>query len=216
MDKTLKLRAFAEEAQKKHASDEQAKAAAEASALEKKTAQLEEEQRKSLELFKTIIQMREDLKKEQERAASLEAKLHKLDSVEENQLVRKNAELEDARKKLNEAQKLNEHLRASLEQEGANSAEMAKKLAALESNAGDSASTAEKELVAAIKQLEAEKKYSAELKATVEGLRENIKQDLSGKAAEMEKVRAMEARVAELTAVVEKIVGIAASSAGKL
>lgn len=215
MDKTLKLRAFAEETQKLSATEEKSRSVTEATALERKTAQLEEEQKKSLELFKTIIQMREDLKKEQERATALEAKLHKLDSVEGSQLARKNTELEEVKKKLEEVQKLNEHLRASLEQENANSAAMAKKLATLESNAGVSASAAEKELLGAREQLETEKKRSAELETTIEQLREGIKQDMAIKAAGAEKARALEAQVAELTAALERIAGIAASSGGK-
>ncbi len=56
--------------------------------------QLEEERSKTLKLLKEIVQLRESLK--QDRVlAEREAKLSRLATVEENQLARKNAQLEE-------------------------------------------------------------------------------------------------------------------------
>ncbi|MDP1635358.1 MAG: hypothetical protein Q8L69_11845 [Gallionellaceae bacterium] len=211
MDKTFKLRAYNPDANNEEAPGKAARDQIESSALEKKTALLEEEQKKSLELLKTIIRLREDLKHEQERSAGLEAKLHKLDAVEQNQLVRKNAELEEARNKLADVMKLNEQLRKSIEQEQAEAAEMAKKVAALEARVGQSAAVAEKELVARTEQLEAEKKRAQELNAMAEQLRENVKQEQVKTAAAAERAKEAEARERELSETLGKIAGIATS-----
>jgi len=211
MDKTFKLRAYNPDANKEDAPGKPAKEQVEASALEKKTVQLEEEQKKSLELLKTIIRLREDLKQEQEKSAGLEAKLHKLDAVEENQLVRKNAELEEVRNKLAEFQKLNENLKKSIEHEQVGAAEMAKKVEALEAGEGQSADVAEKELAARTGELEAEKQRSVELKTMIEQLRDSTRQEQAKAAAAAEKVKELEDRVRELSATLGKIAGIAAT-----
>ncbi|MBU0621508.1 MAG: hypothetical protein KJ795_06660 [Gammaproteobacteria bacterium] len=211
MDKTFKLRAYNPDANKEEAPGKPAKEQIESSALEKKTAQLEEEQKKSLELLKTIIRLREDLKQEQERSAGLEAKLHKLDAVEENQLVRKNAELEEVRNKLAEYLKLNEHLKKSIEQEQAAAAEMAKKAEALEAGVGQSTAVAEQELAVRSGQLEAEKQRSIELRAMIEQLRDSLRQEQAKAASAAEKAKGLEDRVKELSETLGKIAGIAAT-----
>ena len=211
MDKTFKLRAYNPDANKEETPGKPAKELIESSALEKKTAQLEEEQKKSLELLKTIIRLREDLKQEQERSTGLEAKLHKLDAVEENQLVRKNAELEDVRSKLAEYLKLNEHLKQGIEQEQAAAAEMAKKLESLQAGVGQSTAAAEQELAVRTGQLEAEKQRSVELKAMIEQLRDSLRQEQVKSAAAAEKAKGLEDRVKELSETLGKIAGIAAT-----
>ena len=94
MERTLKLRAYSGD-EKNKAPSKQEKERNIALELEKKSQLLEEEKSKSLDLLKTIVQLRESLKQEQTRSAELDTKLTKLNSVEENQLARKNAQLEE-------------------------------------------------------------------------------------------------------------------------
>jgi chromosome segregation ATPase len=131
-DKTVKLRAFAEPAKRDVPQARLADDKGVSVELEKKTAQLEEERGKSLELLKTIVQLRESLKQERAKTAELEAKVNRLAVVEENQLARKNALLEEEKRKSLEQMKTIEHLRESLMQEQARSAGVADRTAELE------------------------------------------------------------------------------------
>ena len=139
MDKTLKLRTYSGDnrsdaaqgnpAKDQNVSHELEKKTAE---LEKKTALLEEERSKSVELLKTIVQLRESLKQEQTKSAELEAKINKLATVEENQLVKKNAQLEEEKKLSLEYMRTIEQLRESIKQDQAKSAAMVDKFDELE------------------------------------------------------------------------------------
>lgn len=128
MDKTLKLRTYSGET----GSDNRAKEQNVSLELEKKTALLEDERNKSVELLKTIVQLRESLKQEQAKSAELEAKINKLAAVEENQLVKKNAQLEEEKKLSLEYMRTIEQLRESIKQDQVKSAAMVGKFDELE------------------------------------------------------------------------------------
>jgi chromosome segregation ATPase len=183
-DKTLKLRTFSDTAKNPVAKEKSAKERNIAQELEKKTAHLEEERVKSLDLVKTIMQLRESLKQEQERSTVLEARVNKLDSVEENQLIKKNAELEEEKKRSLEYVKTIKQLRESLKQEQEKSAQMTDRMAELETKVYKLDAVEESHLVRKNAELEEEKKKSLEMVKTIEQLRENLKQEL-GKSAEM-------------------------------
>ena len=77
MDKTLKLRTYSGDTKGKDSEGNIPKDRNIALELEKKTALLEEEKSKSIDMLKTIVQLRESLKQEQERSAVMEAKINK-------------------------------------------------------------------------------------------------------------------------------------------
>src|ERR1035441_5684916 len=106
MEKTVKIRAYTGENNGDIPKENPADDINSSLQLAMKSAQLEEEKSRTLENLKTIVQLRESLKQEQEKnaglaksVADLQGKLNKLASVEENQLVKKNTQLEDERKK---------------------------------------------------------------------------------------------------------------------
>ena len=108
------------------------------------------------------------------------------------ELAKKNAQLEEEKRKSLEQLKIIEQLRESLKQEQANTAEMAKKNA----------------------QLEEENKKSPEQLKTLQQLQESLKQEQAKTAEMTKKATALEDKVKELTDVLGKISGIAA--AGKM
>ena len=124
MDKTLKLRAYAEAEKKANENIKSPRDIDLSLELEKKTALLEDEKNKSHDLLKTIVQLRESLKQEQAKSAELEAKLTRLASVEESQLAKKNAQLEEEKKLSLEYMRTIEQLRESIKQDQAKSAEI--------------------------------------------------------------------------------------------
>jgi hypothetical protein len=132
MDKTLKLRTYSGEIKSNVAQGNVEKERNISLELEKKTALLEDEKSKTLDLLKTIVQLRESLKQEQAKSAGLEAKLNKLDGLEESQLVKKNAQLEEEKKLSLEYMRTIEQLRESIKQDQAKSAEMVNKFDELE------------------------------------------------------------------------------------
>lgn len=140
MDKTVKIRALTEEAkgdagQGKRA-DEKGIPADDRARL---SSLLEEERSKSLELLKEIVQLRESLKQEQAKSADLEAKLTRLAVVEENQLAKKNAQLEEERKSSLELMRTIEQLRESIKHDHAKAAETVDRVAELEARAQEAA-----------------------------------------------------------------------------
>lgn len=184
MERTLKLRTYSDAAKNADAKDKPAKERNIELELEKKTAHLDEERAKSIDLLKTIVQLRESLKQEQERSAVLESRVIKLDSVEENQLFKKNAQLEEEKKKSLEYMKATQQLRDSLKQEQDKSAQMSAKMTELEIKVNKLDAVEESQLAKKNALLEEEKKKSLEYMKTIEQLRENLKQEL-GKSAEM-------------------------------
>jgi hypothetical protein len=132
MDKTLKIRAYSEAATSDVSQDKLAKDQNLSLELEKRNALLEEEKNKSLDLLKTIVQLRESVKQEQAKSSGLEAKLTKLDALEQNQLARKSAELEEEKKLSLEYMRTIEQLRESIKRDQAKTAEMVSKFDELE------------------------------------------------------------------------------------
>ena len=213
MDRTIKLRAFDETAKIDVSKDKRAEDR-KFEDIAKKDALLEEERSKSLDLLKMIVQLRDSLKLEQARATELQAKLNKLDEVEQNQLIRKNAQLEEEQKKYLDQLKINEQLRESLIQEQASHADTAKKTAELKAKLNKLAEVEENQLVRKEAQLEEEKKKSLEYMRTIEQLRESIKQDQAKKIELANKSAVLETNVKELSVVLSKISSLA--SGGKL
>jgi hypothetical protein len=210
MEKTLKLRAYQDAEKNKAPQDNQAKERNVVNELEKKSALLEEEKNKSLDLLKTIVHLRESLKQEQAKAAVLEAKVIKLDSVEENQLAKKSAQLEEEKKLSLEYMRTIEQLRANLKQELEKSSEMLTKMAAMEVKVNKLDSVEENQLARKNAQLEEEKKKSLEYAQLIDQLRENIKQDQEKTSKLVKHSAELEDKVKELSVVLSKIANLAA------
>jgi DNA repair exonuclease SbcCD ATPase subunit len=123
MDKTVKIRAFAETDKGSASPAKQSERDLELVAREQ---QLEEERNKSLEQLKTIVQLREALKQEQAKAAEaskrvseLEAGLKQLTASSASDLARKDAQLDAELKKTAAAEKQCRELQEQLKQEQA-------------------------------------------------------------------------------------------------
>ena len=108
MERTVKTRAFSDDANSAAAQSNLTEAQEQALEFAKKNAQLQEEKNKSLDLERTIEQLRASLRREQEKAAEmanmamgLEAKLKEL--AEYGTSVKKVAELEARVTELTEA-----------------------------------------------------------------------------------------------------------------
>jgi DNA repair exonuclease SbcCD ATPase subunit len=118
MDKTVKLRAYTEPGKVKvpqaSSVQEDHKKSLE---LTHKNAQIEEERQKSLDHVKTIMQLRENLKKEVAHTAELDAKLIELAGHEANEIAKRNALLEEEKKRSLELLKTVDQLRENLKQE---------------------------------------------------------------------------------------------------
>jgi hypothetical protein len=170
MDRTLKLRAYSDGEKNKAPQSKQEKERNIALELEKKSLLLEEEKNKSLDLLKTIVQLRESLKQEQAKSVELDSKLTKLNTVEESQLARKNTQLEEERSKSIEYTKTIEQLKENVTQ-------LEAKLAKLNS-------VEENELAKKNVQLEEERSKALEYVKLIDQLRENIKQE-QAKSEEM-------------------------------
>lgn len=203
MDKTLKIHAYSDTAKSDGAKEKSAKELDIALELEKKTAHLEEERSKTLDLLKTIVQLRESLKQEQAKTAVLEARLNKLDSVEENQLVKKNAQLEDEKKHSLEYMRTIQQLRESLQQEQEKSARMAAGMAELETKANKLDTEEENPLDSKDERPEEEKNKLLEYEKTIEQLRENQKQELEKSAQMVNRIAELESKVNKMDAVEE-------------
>ncbi len=122
MDKTVKIRAYSDDAKSEVPQANLAKDKNISLELAPKSAQIGEEKNSSPELLKTITQLRESLKQEQAKTADLETKLNKLVELEEIQLARKNAQLEEEKNKSLEYLQTIELLRESIKQDQAKAA----------------------------------------------------------------------------------------------
>lgn len=209
MDKTIKLRAFAGTTK---ADVAKAGAADEGSAelLSKKDELLEEERSKSLDLLKTIVQLRESLKQEQARTTELQARLNKLDEVEGNQLARKNLQLEEERKKSLDYVKTIEQLRESARQEQEKNAEMSRKITEQHAQLNRLGTVEENQLARKNAQIEEERQKLIEHMNMVDRLRENARQDQEEKAELAGKLAGLETKVKELSVVLARISSLAA------
>ncbi len=131
MDRTMKIRALTEAAKTDAAQGVRAEEKDQSAELAKIAAQLEDERSKTLELLKDIVQLRESLKQEQARSADLESKLTRLATVEENQLAKKNAQLQEEKNRSLEYMRTIEQLRENIKQQQAKTTETADKSAEL-------------------------------------------------------------------------------------
>lgn len=207
MDKTLKLRAYSQATKNEAPHGKQEKPRDLTGELEKKSALLEEEKNKSLELLKTIVQLRESLKQEQSRSTELDAKLTRLNSVEDSQLAKKNAQLEEEKAKSAELLKTIEQLKESVKQHEVK----LNKLNSVEDN----------ELAKKNAQLEEERAKSVEYVKLIDQLREDIKKNQASSSelakkfdelqAKSQSLSEMETKVKDLHAVLDRIVQIAAT-----
>jgi len=141
-DKTVKIHAYSEPAKSDAPKGNATEGKVRDLELALKDAQIEEEKSKSLENLKTIVQLRESLKQEQaktadavKKVAELEAKIKGYASLEANELARKNAQLEEEKKKSLKQAKTIELLKESLKQEQAKSAGATDQSAGLEAKA---------------------------------------------------------------------------------
>jgi hypothetical protein len=211
MERTLKLHAYSEDEKNKSPQDKQEKERNISLELEKKSMLLEEEKNKSLDLLKTIVQLRESLKQEQSRSAELDTKLTKLNSVEENQLAKKNALLEEEKAKSLDYVKTIEQLKENVKQ-------LETKLAKLNS-------VEENELARKNAQLEEERAKSLEYVKLIDQLRDDIKQEQAKSEETVNKfdelliktksLSELEARIRDLNGVLNTISKIAAAGADK-
>lgn len=213
MDKTLKLRAY-QDAETKKDSEGKQKERDIALELEKKSALLQEEKSKSLDLLKTIVQLRESLKQEQDRASILEARLIKLDTVEESQLAKKNAQLEEEKRLSLEYMRTIEQLKATLKQEQEKAEEAQRKKTELEAKVNKLDEVEENQLVRKNAQLEEEKKRSSEYAQLVDQLRESIRQDQAKMAGLLKQAEEFEDKIKDMSVVLSKIASLA--TGGKL
>jgi NAD-dependent SIR2 family protein deacetylase len=215
MDKTVKTFVYSEDgnSQKSNLADDKINSLE----LAMKVAQLEDEKSRSLEHLKTIVQLRENLKKEQEKnsdlsktVTDLHGKLNKLSSVEDNQLVKKNTLLEEERKKTVEQLKVIDLLKENLKLEQHQNAELVTRVDDLQGKLNKLASVDAEQLFKKNAQLEDEKKKSGEYLKSINELVENLKIE-QAKVAEMEKKIALqETKAKELAEVLSTISNIAA------
>jgi hypothetical protein len=217
MEKTVKIRAFSDASKgnlsKSKISDDNDNRIE----LAKKEALLEEEKSRSLEHIKTIVQLRESLKKEQEKnsdfaknAFELQAKLNKLASVEENQLVKKNALLEEERKRSADQLKEIESLRESFNQEQEINAILAKSEGELRAKFKNLTTIEDNQLVQKNALLEEEKKKTFELIKTLDQVKESLKQAQEKYLALEQKIAEQDAKAKNLAEKLSKISSIAA------
>lgn len=165
MDKTVKIRAYSDDAKSDTPRGNLTEDQNITLELAKKNFRLEEELKSSREHLTTIEQLRESLKQEQaksaemaKKSAELEAKIREFSALDANELAKKNTQLEEEKRKSLEHLKMIEQLREGLKQEQAKTAEMEKKAAVFETKA--------KELAA----LEAKVKELPALEAKVKDL----------------------------------------------
>lgn len=139
MDKTIKIRKYSDDAKSNGSQSNLTEDQDKMLELVKKNTLLEEENKKSIEHLKTIEQLRESLRQEQaktaeaeKKMAKLEAKVNDLAALEANELARKNAQIEEEKKKSLDQLKTIEQLRGGLKQEQAKTAGMEKEIAGME------------------------------------------------------------------------------------
>ena len=125
MDKTVKISVYSPPTKVGAPQDKPAMDRFAALELEQKQAQLDEERNKSLELLRNLVQLRESLKQEQARSAEQEAKLNKLAALEESQIAKRNAQIEEEKKYSLELMRTIEQLKEQLKQEKSRASEIA-------------------------------------------------------------------------------------------
>lgn len=213
MDKTVKIRAFPDDAKNVTASAAFSEDQNKALDLARKNVLLEE---KTLDQFRIIEQLRESLKQEQAKTAELSQKTVSLDA---NELAVKEAQLEEEKSRSLENLKTIVQLRASLKQEQEKSLEITKKMADQDAKVRSLAELEAQELAKKNAQIEEVKSKSLEQTRIIEQLKASLQQEQT-KAAEMaDKLTSleakatgsavMEAQVKELSTALSQIVTIA-------
>jgi len=175
MDKTIKIRAHSDDANGKALPSNLTEDQNKMLELVKKNALLEEENKKSIEYLRTIEQLKESLRQEQAKAAEmaaktakLEAKVNDLAALEANDIARKNAQIEEEKKKSIEYSKMVEQLKESLKQEQAKAADATKKMAGLEARINELSALEAK--VSEVAGLEAKVKELTDMLGKISGI----------------------------------------------
>ena len=217
MEKTVKIRAYPDENAGDSSISKLSDKTNNSLELARKDALFEEEKARSLEHVKTIVQLRENLKKEQEKntglsrsAFELQAKLNKLATVEENQLVKKNTLLEEERKKSADQLQVIESLKENIKLEQEKNTRLAQNEADLRAKLNNLSTIENSQLVQITAQLGDEKKKSTEHFKTIEQLTENLKQARDISSALEKKIIEQDAKKTELAEMLRKISSIAA------
>lgn len=215
MDKTVKIRAFPDDAKGNVLQGNPKEDQGKVLELARKNAQLEE---KTLDQLRIIEQLKESLRQEQAKVAELSKKTSGADATT---LAVKDAQLEEEKSRGLENLKTIVQLRESLKLEQGKTAEMVKIISELEAKAKEATSAEASELAKKIAELEGEKRKSLDQVKTTEQLRERLDQEqaksagVADKLADLEartkEVAALEARVGELTDALGKIAAIAAA-----
>ncbi len=215
MDKTVKIRAFPDDARGSAPQGSPKEDQDKALGLARKAAQLEE---KSLDQLRIIEQLKENLRQEQAKVAELSKKTAGADAAA---LALKDAQLEEEKSRGLENLKTIVQLRESLKLEQGKTAEMVKIISELEAKVKGAASQEASELAKKTAELEEEKRKSQEQAKAVGQLRESLGQEqaraaaMADKLAELEaragEAAALEARVGELSDAMSRIAAIAAA-----
>lgn len=218
MDKTVKIRAYPDDAKSNAAQGKPADDQINSFESAKLHTLLEEEKRLSLEQMRKIEQLRESLKQEQARTAELEKKAAGLDA---NALAVKDAQLEEEKSRSLENLKTIVQLRESLKQEQARTAEMVRNADEQEVKLKNLAVFEANELAKKNAQIEEARNKSLEHLKTIEQLKASLQQEqekiagMAGNAADLEaKTKALalsEAKVKELADALGKVAVIAAA-----
>ncbi|BBI98974.1 hypothetical protein FGKAn22_06670 [Ferrigenium kumadai] len=215
MEKTVKLRAYPDDAKNNAPQGNQTEDQGKSFELARKNALLEE---KSLDQLRIIEQLRESLKQEQTKVADLAKKTAGVDTTV---LAVKDAQLEEEKSRGLENLKTIVQLRESLKLEQAKTAEMVKIISELEAKVKEAASLEASELAKRTAELEEEKRVSTEQMKTIDLLSERLTQEqaktagMADKLAELDartkEAAALETKVKELTEALSKIAAIAAA-----
>jgi len=202
MDKTVKIRAYTGESPDSQSSSSQGNLSDEQNRsfeLVKKSALLEAEKNKTLELLGLVEQLRGKLSQEQAKSAELTKRIA---SIETSELAQKNTQLEEEKRKSHELLKIIEELRESLKQEQSKAAELAKNAISV-AEVQQQTQTLSKEAAEMTVGLQAQKSKIIE--------QQNKLLEQQSKISELEiQLVSKEARVNTLSETLEKISTIAA------
>lgn len=222
MDKTVKIRVLGEVGASAAAPSHVVKETNIAAELAKKEALLEDEKSKSLELLKTIVQLRESLKQEQ---AKTELAAKNKGEPCGNELAVKEAQLEEEKIRSLENLKTIVQLRESLKQEQAKSAEMFKIVSEQEAKAKEQAAADAAKLANKATLLQEAQMLASTQLQSIENLSLSLKQeqakvlDLENKVATLDgnllASQSLETNVKNLSEALAKITVIAAEATAK-
>lgn len=208
MEKTVKIRAYPDNAKNGVSQGNLTEEQERALELAKKNALLEEVKAELLGHLKTIEQLRENLRQEQVKSAGLAKQASGMDA---HDIAVKDAQLEEEKSRSLENLKTIVQLRESLKQEQAKSSELANKTLELETRVRDALALESNELARIKTQLEEEKRKSLEQFKTIEQLKESLQQAQAKAAAVTGNTAELETKVKGLTEALANISSIAES-----